>query len=89
MLPVQDAITEPVKEPAHYMAILGKEGDTKIIWDPDNRDEVSNAERTFDDLKKKGFTAYAVKSTGEKADKLTKFDAKEGKIIMVPRMVGG
>ena len=71
------------------LAIISNEGDTKVMWDPQNSDEVEAAEDQFDRLVKKGFTAFAVKKDGEKGKKITSFDAEAGKIIMVPKMVGG
>ena len=71
------------------LAILSNQGDTKVMWDPDNDDEVEAAEAQFDALIEKGFTAYAVKKDGEKGLKITKFKPSAGKIIMVPKMVGG
>lgn len=71
------------------MAILGKEGDTKVIWDPENQDEVEAAKVQFDALKTKGFLSFSVKKDGEKGKSINKFDPDAGKIIMVPPMVGG
>ena len=68
---------------------MSKLGDTKVIWDPKNDDEVEAAEEQFDNLIKKGFSAYAVKKDGNKGRKITKFDSNAGKIIMVPEIVGG
>ena len=64
-------------------------GDTKVIWDPKNDDEIEAAEEQFDMLIGKGFTAYSVKKDGKQGRKITKFDPKAGKIIMVPEIVGG
>lgn len=71
------------------MAIMGKSGDTKLIWSPGNEAEVDNARRTFNDLKAKRFVAFAVKKDGEKGERVTEFDADAEKIIMVPPMQGG
>ena len=71
------------------MAVMGGAGDTKIIWDPANDDEVKTAKRTFDDLLKKGFTAFKVEKGGDKGDKITDFDKDAEKLILVPRMAGG
>ena len=71
------------------LAILAKSGDTKVIWDPKNDDEVEAAEEQFDNLTDKGFTAYKVKKDGKPGTKITSFDPKAGKIIMVPTIVGG
>lgn len=65
-------------------------GDTKIMWSKDNQDEIDNAKRTFDDLRKKGFTAYSVKGkNGEKNEIIRDFDPDSEKIIMAPQMQGG
>lgn len=66
-----------------------KGGDTKLIWNKDNRDEIDNARRTFDDLRKKGFSAFAVKKDGEKGEQIFSFDERAEKLIMVPQMRGG
>ena len=71
------------------IAIISSEGDTKVMWDPKNNDEVEAAEDQFDALTSKGFSAYAVKKNGDKGRKITKFDADAAKIIMVPPMQGG
>lgn len=71
------------------MRTLNESGDTKVIWDPSNDDEVDAAKSQFNALKKKGFTAYSVKKGGEKNKAITEFDPEAGMIIMVPKIVGG
>lgn len=71
------------------LRILNKEGDTKHIWDPSKDEEVDAAEELYNKLVKEGYTAYKVKATGRKGEKMTKFDPKAGKVILVPRVVGG
>ncbi len=71
------------------LSVLNYEGDTKTIWDSDNKDEVENAKKQFDFFSKKGFTAFSVGKDDDKDDKITKFDPKLEKIIFVPRIVGG
>ena len=72
------------------LSVLNREGDTKIIWDSNNDDEVEAARKTFDGLKKKGFMAYkAIGKDGRKGDIIKDFDPEAERIIMVPRMVGG
>ena len=69
---------------------MGRQGDTKLIWAPDNADEVANAKRTFDDLRKKGFLAFAVKGEkGAKGEQIREFDKDAARIIMAPPMAGG
>ena len=71
------------------LRILDKSGDTKILWDSAQDDEVDAARRTFDDLKKKGYLAYSVDKKGNKGEVIKKFDPDAEKIIMSPALVGG
>lgn len=71
------------------MSALSKGGDTKVIWDPENEDEVEAAEAQFDALIEKNFLAYEVKKDGSAGKKLSRFKPRAGKIIMVPAIVGG
>ena len=64
-------------------------GDSKIMWDPNNADEVAAAKKTFDDLKNKGFVAYSVAPGGMKGEILRTFDSRAEKLIMAPAMAGG
>lgn len=77
-----DVLTEKFKEQF-------RKGDTKVIWDPDNEDEVEAAEVQFDALIEKGFAAFKVDKKGDKGTKIKKFNPDAGKIIMVPKVQGG
>jgi len=68
-----------------------KEGDTKFIWDPENRDEVEAARSHFNELvKEKKFSAFEVTTKGNKAKKrVDDFDPSLGKLILVPPIAGG
>lgn len=71
------------------MSVLGREGDTKIIWDSENPDEVAHVRKIFEDLTQKGFSAFAVKRMGDQGERITKFDPEEEKMILVPQLRGG
>jgi hypothetical protein len=71
------------------MAILDLTGDTKVIWDPHNPDEVAAAKAQFDTLRKKGFIAYTVNKKGDKGEVIREFDPDAEKIILSPPLVGG
>jgi hypothetical protein len=73
----------------HEMRIMGGNGDTKIVWSRDNADEVASAQRTFYELRDKGFTAFSVKRSGDKDERITEFDPDAQSLIMVPRLAGG
>lgn len=76
-------------ENGHQMHVLGKEGDTRVIWDPANETEVSNARRTFKELIGKGFAAFSVGNLGAKGKKIDEFDPDQAKIIFTQPMAGG
>ncbi len=71
------------------IAIMGKEGDLKVIWDSEKQDEVDAAKCQFENLTKKGYIAFSVKKDGEKNEKISKFDPNMEKIILVPMLRGG
>jgi hypothetical protein len=66
-------------------------GDTRIMWNPKDKDEVAAAEAAFNAAKGRGMLAYAVDNNGEAntGEVIRTFDKKRGKIIMVPQTVGG
>ena len=68
---------------------IDETGDTKLIWDNDNADEVEAAEETFNRLKKKGYHAFKVDKKGEQGGEMKKFDPSAEKLIMVPAMQAG
>jgi len=69
--------------------VLDHTGDTKVMWSPDNPDEVDAAKETFKRLKKKGYLAYTVRNDGEKGEVIQEFDKTAGRIILTPQLVGG
>lgn len=71
------------------IAVMGKEGDVKTIWNPHNTEEVENARASYDRLKAKGYLAFRVDAKGEKGEQMTDFDPTAGKILMVPPFQGG
>lgn len=74
----------------HYMAITDATGDTKILWSKDNQDEIDNAKRTFDDMKKKGYQAFSVVGKkGEQGEQMRTFDEDAERIIFTKQMAGG
>lgn len=65
-----------------------KQGDIKLIWDSENKDEVELVKKQFKEAKKKGFSPFAVKN-GQKGKRIEEFDPEAEKIIMVPPVAGG
>lgn len=75
---------------------LDPSGDTKIVWDSDNPEEVENARATFDRLTsahpgpgKRRYVAFHVKKNGEQGGRMERFDPDAEKIILVPQIAGG
>ena len=73
------------------MAILDKEhGDLKLIWDPENAEEVTAARKMFDDMRKKGHMAWDVGEKGRKGDnEIKQFNPSLEKIIITPPVKKG
>lgn len=73
------------------MAELNETGDTKVIWDRTNPDEVANARATFERLTKdRKFIAFSVKGkNGDKDERIYEFDPDAERIILVPQNKGG
>ena len=86
---VHEATTEDVPSGRHVLAILDKSGDTRIEWDPNNEDEVANAQRTFQEMKKRGFVAYAVRRRDQRGEVVREFDPSAEKLILAMPHVGG
>ena len=81
---------EHVKAGGGAFFLMDKSGDTKQIWDPNVPEETEAAEMMFDKLVTNGkYSAFQVGEDGEKSTRMTKFDAKAGKMILVPQMFGG
>lgn len=72
------------------MAIMGREGDSKHIWDKSKPDEVDAARVLFNSLvTEKRYLAFKVVKDGAKGEQVREFDPNEERYIFVPPMVGG
>lgn len=72
------------------MAVMGKEGDTKYIWDKNNAAEVDVARTTFNGfVKDKKYLAFKVNDKGDKGEQVREFDPNHERYIFAPPMVGG
>jgi hypothetical protein len=72
------------------LAVMGRQGDLKVIWDRTKADEVEHARKTFDDMRAKGYLAYSVKGKdGSKDEQITRFDPDAERIILAAPMRGG
>lgn len=73
----------------HELAVMDRTGDTKLIWDSDKPDEVENARRSFNELKKKGYGIFHVDKSGEAAKRMHEFDPDAEKLIAIKPIAGG
>ncbi len=66
-------------------------GDTRIMWDPRDEDEIDAARAAFNAAKARGMVAYAVGEGGNPntGEVIRDFDPAKGKIIMMKQLVGG
>jgi hypothetical protein len=89
LVPLTKGVMEELQKEVEGFKIQVVAGDTKVVWDKKNKEEVATAEATFDRLTKKGFAAFSVDEDGTKDEKIKKFDPTLQKIILVPPMAGG
>ena len=80
------------------MAIMGRHGDTKVLWDvadttAEGRAAVQEAKRIFTDHRSRGYLAYRVdnRDGGGKigGERITSFDAEATDLLLIPPVVGG
>lgn len=69
--------------------VMDQHGDTKMVWDADNPDEVKIAMDAYNKLIKKNFLAFSVGKKGKKDEQIDEFDPDAEQIIMCPQMAGG
>jgi hypothetical protein len=78
------------------LRVMSRRGDDRIIWDsqkaetndPEAMAAVREAERIFNEERRKGATAFKVES-GRTTERIDKFDRTAEQIVLVPRVVGG
>lgn len=72
------------------LSILDRTGDTKIMWDRNNPDDVATARRTFDEMVTgKRFRAFSVTASGGTGTMVSAFDPNAEKLILAAPLVGG
>jgi hypothetical protein len=72
------------------MHVLDSGGDTKIMWNADNPDEVAAAKAHFKSLRDRHYLAFKAEGReGTRGSQIDHFDPDLERIIMVPRSVGG
>jgi hypothetical protein len=85
-----DTAFEAIPKGTGVFAVMGKEGDTKYIWDRTKPAEVDVARTTFNTfVKDKKYLAFKVVADGAKGEQVREFDPNEERYIFVPAMAGG
>lgn len=78
------------------LRLLCSQGDKIVEWDPDlvqvgdpaARGAVREAERIFDEARRRGATAFRV-APDRPAERLERFDPRADEVVIVPRVAGG
>ena len=68
--------------------VMDHTGDTRHPFNPEDAQELANAERRFNELTQAGFTAAARTAPGE-VTKIRSFDPSVEETLFFPRLVGG
>ena len=86
-----DVRVENVPEGMNAFAIMGKSGDTKVIWDPTKPAEVAAARAQFESLTKDHkYSAFCVSGDeGKQGKRMSSFDPDAGRVILIPQVAGG
>jgi hypothetical protein len=80
------------------MRVLDESGDSRIVWDRRDKNQVKEAFSKFRDFITKGYRAYVVRSDGTRGSRLDEFDPlleevmvgkRPEEIVMVPATVPG
>lgn len=71
------------------MHVMDRTGHTTHEWDPEKPVEVGVAKDMFYKLTKEGYSAFEIEADGEQGKRVTTFNPKAGKLMMVPHLVGG
>ena len=71
------------------MNVMGRDGDTKHVWDTGDPASVTAASEVFDHYVGKGYQAFSMTADGSQGEQMDAFDAAAGSILFVPPMVGG
>ena len=73
----------------HEMSAMGKEGDTKYHWNPEDPESVAAAQETYNGFMSDGYRAFSMSEDGTQGEIMTSFDPSAGNVLMVPPMQGG
>ena len=67
------------------MRVLDDNGDSRIVWNRKDQDEVDEARTKFEEYIKEGYRAYVCRSDGTKGRKVETFDALMEELILLDK----
>jgi hypothetical protein len=70
------------------MQVMDTSGHLEIKWSRDNEEEVESARDIFDEKTDAGYSAFKIEGT-QRGERITEFDPKAEKIMLVPQLRGG
>lgn len=83
-------------KPQHVMNVMDRTGHTTVTWNPDDPQAVEDAKKKFNEMIRQGYSAFAMNMISEngvkveeKGRRISEFDPKAGKIMLVPQLRGG
>lgn len=71
------------------LTVLDETGDTPFEYDISDPQDVARAEKYFDEMVSKGYSAFHVDVFDSKDEPMSSFDGRAGKIIFVPPVKAG
>ena len=74
---LEEVIVKAQKVLKSVMRILCEKGDERLVWDKENGKEAKEAKAKFEELLKKGYTAFSVDFKGKKNRKIEEFDVED------------
>jgi len=80
---------KPRMSTCSQMSIMDHSGHKELLWSPDQVEDTEIARKTFDELIKRGYSAFGGATDTEAKHALKKFDPTMKEIVMVPTIVGG
>jgi hypothetical protein len=72
------------------LSVPDRGGDTRVMWDSRNEEEVDAARKQFRDLTRAGYLAYKAEGKeGMRGEQIREFDPRAERIILVKPLAGG
>jgi hypothetical protein len=95
---VGEQLMYPPTKPAYegVMRVLDENGDSRVVWDRRDKNQVKEAFAKFKDFIVKGYRAYVVRGDGSRGSRLDEFDplleeilvgSRPEELVMVPATV--